>query len=461
MSFSEIRLKAAAEFELRRRKKTFREWLEMMTPEFTWSPRHLVYAQEYLQRIADGESLKIMFLEPARHGKSEQNTIRFAAYYLYKNPTKKIILGAYNQEFANDFSVLSRQLYRQCMPNERTKNTQKIWYTSKGGYYKAAGLRGGVTGKGGDLILIDDPVKDAEVAYSKQQRDKMWRSYRMDFRTRLEPGGSIILTMTPWHHDGLVNRILNSDDAHNWIVVKMPALAGKNDLLGRKPGDALWPERWSREQLLEIKAAIGDDEFNALYQVSPVVLTGNIVQRDWFILDSIEEQKKWPIKFDFIGQYWDAAVKRGESNDYYCCVTIGVYNRKKYLLNVFREKMTYPQFKDEFIKLSTTYMPDAIKVEDKANGSPIIQEFADNHDIPVKPEAVEPKGDKEYRLRAITAELRNEGIHLQSDAYWIDDFIDEVCLFPQSPHDDQVDAFSMGMNDLKASGYNLYALIGR
>ena len=454
----DLRIKATAEFELRRRKKTFRQYLEMVTPSYQWDAQHLVYSQEYLQRVADGEPLLIIFLKPARHGKTSQNTVRFGAYYLYKNPSKKVILGAYNQEFANDLSVQTRQIYRDHMPNEQLKDTEKRWQTNRNGEFKCAGLRGGVTGKGGDLILLDDPVKDAETAYSKKQRDKMWRSYKMDFRTRLQPGGSIILTMTPWHHDGLVNRILNSPDGKNWIVIRMPALAGKNDILGRKEGEALWPEPWPREEWLKIKAAIGDDEFNALYQVDPVVLSGNIVNRKWF---HKEDTKEWPIQYDFVGQYWDPAVKKGQNNDYYVCATIAVYKNKKYLLNVFREKFTYPEFKDAFIEQALLYRPHFIGVEDTANGSPLIQEFADNHEISVQPEAIPVRGDKEYRLRSITAMLRNDGISVPADADWLDDFLDEICLFPQSPHDDQVDAFSMGMNNLRESGYNLAALIGK
>lgn len=454
----DLKIKAAAEFELRRRKKTFREWLEMVSPHYQWYPPHLVYSQQYLQRIADGESLQVMFLKPARHGKSVQNTEHFAAYYLYKNPHKRVLTGAYNQEFCNSFSLTSRRLYRSCMPDQSVKNTVMEWHTDKFGGYKAAGLDAGVTGRGGDLVILDDPVKNAETAYSKKKRDKMWRTYRMDFFSRIEPGGSIILTMTPWHHDGLANRILNSEDGKNWIVIRMPALARKNDILGRKEDEALWPERWPRKKLLQIKAAIGDDEFNALYQVDPVVLSGNIVNRKWF---KKENTKEWPIQYDFIGQYWDPAVKKGQNNDYYVCTTIAVYKNKKYLLNVFREKLTYPEFKDAFIEQALLYRPHFIGVEDTANGSPIIQEFANNYEIPVQPEAIPVRGDKEYRLRAITAMLRNDGISVPADAYWLDDFLDEICLFPQSPHDDQVDAFSMGMNNLRESGYNLAALIGR
>ncbi len=457
-----LKIKAAAEFELRRRKKTFREWLEMVSPHNVWDAPHLELAQPYLQRVADGEPLQIMFLEPARHGKSVQNTEHFAAYYLYKNPHKRVLTGAYNQEFCNSFSLTSRRLYRSCMPDQSVKNTVMEWHTDKFGGYKAAGLDAGVTGRGGDLVILDDPVKNAETAYSKKKRDKIWRTYRMDFFSRIEPGGSIILTMTPWHHDGLANRILNSEDGKNWIVIRIPALATEdNDIVGRKKGEALWPWRFTREKLLRIKAAIGDDEFNALYQVNPVILTGNIVKKIWFRLESKEEQKNWPIQYDHISQCWDPAAKKGQNNDYYACSTIGVYKNKKYLLNVFREKLTYPEFKDEVINQAETYNPDYLGIEDNSNGTPLIQEFSKNNTLRVTPEAIQPVGDKELRLRAITASLRNEGISVPADAYWLDDFLDEICLFPQSPHDDQVDAFSMNMTKLRESGYNLAALIGR
>ena len=128
---------------------------------------------------------------------------------------------------------------------------------------------------------------------------------------------------------------------------------------------------------------------------------------------------------------------------------------------MFREKLTYPEFKDEVINQAETYNPDYIGIEDNANGTPLIQEFAESNTLRVKPEAITAIGDKELRLRAITADLRNEGISVPADAYWLDDFLDEICLFPQSPNDDQVDAFSMNMNKLRVGGYNMGALIGR
>ena len=200
------------------------------------------------------------------------------------------------------------------------------------------------------------------------------------------------------------------------------------------------------------------DEFNALYQVSPVVLSGNILKREWFVF---KDKKDFPVRYDFIGQYWDPAVKKGENNDYYACATIGRANAKNYLLNMFRAKLTMPEFEDEVINQAVAFNPHYIGIEDSANGSPLVQKFALRTDLSVKPEAIPAKGEKEFRVRCITPNLRNEGLILPKDEYWTDDFLDEACLFPQGKNDDQVDAVTMGITDICGTGFNLDGLLGR
>lgn len=452
-----LKLRVLADLELRRRKKSFTDWLKMVSPHNIWDVPHLEYIRHYIQRIVDGESLQVMILAPPRHGKSEQNTVHLAPYYLYKNPKKHVILGAYSQEFANGFSLRARKLYRECMPNESQKNAVMEWHTDKGGGLKAAGIRGGVTGRGGDLIILDDPIKNEEEAYSKKIRDKVWNEYRYSFFTRKEPGGSIILTMTPWHHDDLAGRILNSDDAKNWIVLKFPAIAEENDIINRKEGEALWPWRFPIDELLKIKSVIGD-KFNAMYQQNPVIVEGNIIKREWFV---IQDDKDWPVRYDFTGQYWDTAHKKGQQNDYSACATLAKYRGRRYLIDMFKARLEFPELKDEVINRARIYKPDFIGIEDKASGQDLIPELSRTDELPVNPEPLPNRGDKIVRVNAITPMLRNDPIYLPKGAHWIDDFLDEICLFPQAPHDDQVDAFTHGMEHQREVGYSLEAIIGR
>ena len=451
-----IILQARAEFELRRRNMTMLEYYEMVSPHNRWDVPHLNLMRGYLEPIANGEQMQVMFLAPPRHGKSEHNTIHFAPFFLYKNPAFRVLLGAYNQEFANSFSLLCRQIYRSSMPFESKKNTVMEWLTDAGGGLKAAGLDAGVTGRGGNLILLDDPVKNRKMAYSKERRDTNWKTYSVDIYTRREPGASIVLTMTHWHQDDVAGRILNSKDAKNWIVVKLPAIADDNDALGRKKGEALWPWRFPIEELLHIKDVVGD-EFEALYQQKPSAIKGNIFKREWFRL---QPRCDFPVKYDFIGQYWDTAHKTGKSNSYNVCVTIAKHNNVLYLLNVFRKKMEFPETKEAIKEQAKLYNPHFIGIEDKASGQDLIPALSQDNDLPVKPEQLTPAGDKELRAKSVTPVIKNGGIILPSDGYWVDDFLDELTLFPQAPHDDQVDAFGHGLANLREDGYDLMALVG-
>lgn len=450
------RLKALAEFELRRRKKTFTEYLEMTAPHHQWDAPHLLTIRPYLERVANLEPLKVLILAPPRHGKSEHNTREFSAYFLYKNPTKNTLLGGYNQEFANGLSLAARNIYRQSVPYESVKNSVMEWHTDRGGILKAFGLQGGVTGRGGHLLNLDDPVKNREQAHSKTIRDKVWNTYRVDLYTRLEPRGSIVLTMTNWHHDDLAMRILNSKDGKNWIVLRFPAIAEDNDILGRKKGEALWPERYNLETLLEIKEILGDD-FGALYQQRAIVVAGNIIKREWFIVESSE---KWPLSFDFVGQYWDTAHKKGEHNSYSVCVTLAKCRGTIYILNVFRVKLEFPELKDAVVEQAKLFKPMFIGIEDKASGQDLLPALAQSQELPVTPERLAVIGDKELRAKSITPMLRNNPVHIDENAHWKDDFLDEMCLFPQAPHDDQVDAFGHGMTHLREDGYSIAAIVG-
>lgn len=452
----DLQLKIAVELELRRRNLSFTDWLQDISPQYIWDVPHLAYMRNYIDRIIAGESLQIMFLMPPRHGKSLQNTIHLSAFYLWKFPNEPVIIGAYNQDLANQFSRESKKLALKCTALAHDKKTINEWQTAEGGILKAVGVNVGITGRGGKLILIDDPIKNREEAYSKVYRDKVWRWYTTDLYTRKEPHASIILTMTLWHHDDLVHRILTSDDVKNWIVIKIPAIAKDDDILGRLKGEALWPARYPIDELLNIKSVLGSD-FDALYQLEPIISEGNIIKREWFIEKPLED---FPVRWDFIGQYYDTAFKKGQQNDYSVCLTIGKLRDQIYILNIFRDKLDFPELKDMMVTLAAEYKATFIGVEDKASGQSLIQEMANNSNLPVKPEPIKVSTDKESRANAITPYMRDKKLIMPKGAHWIDDFLDEVCTFPGAPHDDQVDALTMALNHQRDSGYNLLTLIG-
>ncbi len=188
-----------------------------------------------------------------------------------------------------------------------------------------------MTGQGANLIIIDDPVKSREEANSVAYRERCWDWYTNDLYTRLEPGGAIILIMTRWHEDDLAGRILASEDGPNWTVISLPAEAGENDPIGRAVGEALCPDRFPLEKLQEIKRVLGTDYY-ALYQQTPQPPEGNLFKRDWFRRDAIIPDRK---HMPFVVQAWDTAFKEGEENDYSACVTLGYYQGRIYVMDVF------------------------------------------------------------------------------------------------------------------------------
>jgi len=451
-----LKQKIQVKLEVKCREQTFTDWLKDISPQYTWDVPHLIYMRKYIDRIINGESLQLMFLAPPRHGKSLENTIHLSAFYLYKFPQKRVIIAAHTQSLANEFSRDARMLAIDCMDLAGDKLAVTDWKTEESGGLKAVGVGGAISGRGCDLLLIDDPIKNREEAYSKVYREKVWKWYTTDLYTRREPKSSIILTMTPWHYNDLAHRILESEDAKNWIIISMPAIAKDDDILGRTKGDALWTDRYSIDDLLKIKTTMGDD-FEALYQLNPIVAEGNIIKREWFIEKPLEE---FPVRWDFIGQYYDTAFKKGQQNDYSVCLTIGKLRDQIYILHIFRDKLDFPELKDMMVQLAIEYKPTFIGVEDKASGQSLIQEMANNINLPVKPEAIKVSIDKESRANAITPYMRDKKLIMPKNAHWIDDFLDEVCTFPAAPHDDQVDALTMALNHQRESGYNLQSIIG-
>lgn len=293
-----------SQLKVEQEKRDFTKWLIAVTPQFSWGWRHLEHTRAQLDRITTGEINRLMIFEPPRHGKSEMTTIRYPVWRLESNPELRVIVGAYNQTLANKFSRKARRIARARMPLSEERTAVEDWETAKGGGLRSVGVGGGITGQGGNLIIIDDPVKNREEANSETYRQKVWDWYTDDLYTRLEPGGAIILIMTRWHEDDLAGRILGSDDAASWQVISLPAEAEKDDPLGREIGEALCPERYDLVTLQRIKKVLGNSYY-ALYQQGPVAPEGDMFQRDWF-----EVVKRVPTNAKRI-RYWDKAGTSG------------------------------------------------------------------------------------------------------------------------------------------------------
>lgn len=421
----------------------FRSWLQTASPTYTWTAPHLIQIQEQLQRVTEGEIDKLMLFLPPRHGKSELATIRYPVWRMMKDPSINIIVGAYNKLLADRFSRRARGIAREYVDLNTERMAAGEWTTMQGGSLLAAGVGTGVTGRGAQLIVIDDPVKSREEANSEAYRERVWNWYRDDLYTRLEPGGAIILIMTRWHEDDLAGRILASEDSPNWSVVTLPALAEEGDPLGRAIDEPLWPQRFDADDLKTIRTVQGTQSFTALYQQRPTALEGGMFKRAWFTIVDVAPAEVRRVR------YWDKAGTE-DDGDY----TAGVMMAKDanglyFVVDVQRGQWSALQ-REQVIKQAAQLDGRGPRIwveqEPGSGGKESAQATIRNlSGWNVRAERV--TGDKATRAEPYAAQCEAGNVKLVRGD-WNAAYIDELCMFPNGKHDDQVDASSGAFNKL-------------
>jgi predicted phage terminase large subunit-like protein len=377
---------------------------------------------------------------PPRHGKSEFISYWIPCWYLDNFQDKNIILTSYGDDLASSFGRKVRNHFEQ---NEyaRAKLKQDSsaanrFETTNGGAMITAGVGGSITGKGGHLLLCDDPIKNWVEANSANTRQSIRDWFDTTFYTRQEPGATIILLMTRWHHDDLAGYLINEHN-DDWELISLPALAEENDPLGRAVGDALCPERYDKQALEQIRDGLPDQHWLSLYQQRPSKEGGTIFKREWW-----KYYDEAPKNFQMKVQFWDTAQKPGITNDWTVCATWGKSLNGYYLLDLLRRKMEAPDIEQAVVQQYNKWKPNAVVMEDKSSGSSVIQYLRRNTTIPVLP--YDPgQRDKQSRAIAATPTIRAGNCYLPRNAEWLSDFLTEHELFPTVDHDDCVDSTSM------------------
>lgn len=422
----------------------FPEWLPIVTPYWTWDWPHQKFIYRALQRVTDGECKRLMIFMPPRHTKTETVTVRYSAYRLERNPKMNVILGSYNQHLANRFSRKVKRLAESRFPLSKERNAVEEWETAAGGGFRAVGVGGGITGFGGDLVMIDDPVKSREEAESEIFRNKCWDWFNDDLYTRLEPGASMILTMTRWHEDDLAGRLLKEmeEGGEHWDVLCLPAIAEENDPMGRSVGKALCPERYDEEALARIRQR-GEYAFESLYQQHPTAKAGS-----FFKVGMMDIVDAAPVKAKRV-RGWDKAATDGDG-DYTAGVRIakgddGIY----YVEDVVRGQWD-TAMRDRTIRqtaeLDGTGVPQKGEQEPGAGGKESAQAFIRllaGFTVSTTPSTA----NKEIRADAFSSQVNAGNVRIVRGD-WNKAFIEELRQFPQGKHDDQVDGASLAFNDL-------------
>ena len=437
----------------------FMKFVGEMWPGFINGAHHKVMAQKF-QDIAEGKCKRLIINMPPRHTKSEFASYLLPAWFLGKYPGKKIIQCSNTAELAVGFGRKVRNLvgseqYARIFPNVSLRSDSKAagrWSTNSNGEYFAIGVGGTVTGKGADLLIIDDPHSEQEAAIANtnpEVYDKVYEWYGSGPRQRLQPGGSIIVVMTRWSKRDLTGKILKSSierDGDTWEIIDFPAILPS--------GKALWPQFWRLEELQALKEELPVSKWNAQYQQQPTSEEGALVKREWW---QEWTQEKPPV-CEYIIQSWDTAYTKNERSDYSACTTWGVFYLNEdemqpniILLDAFKERLEFPELKERALQYYKEWEPDVFIVEAKAAGSPLIFELR-RMGIPVSEFTPTRGNDKIARMNSVT-DLFASGKVWAPRKRWAEEVIEEMAAFPNSEHDDLVDSSTQALIRYRKGGF--------
>jgi len=473
----------------------YARWLRTTFPEWNWGWRYQRYLYKKLARVTSGQCKRLMIFMPPRHGKSETVTIRYTAWRLLQDPTMNVIIGSYNQRLANKFSRRIMRIFEMLSaecgirkediekknskslfqgPQRKPARSVAEWETGGGGTVRAVGVGAGIAGFGAGPVGMDDPGGNRADAEGETYRERVWDWFNDDIYTRLEPDAAIILIQTRWHEDDLAGRLLKEveDGGEEWEVVRLPALAEEvqsssfslsppseeaqslkgqakgctlnTDPIGRKPGEALCPERYDVKALERTRRKLGSYSFAALYQQEPVPAKGVKFKREWFkkILDEAPKGLRWK-------RGYDLAVSLKTSADYTASFRCAYDNEGNlYIADGFRSRIEYPEQRRYIVERMQVEHDTEHGVEAALHGKALIQDLRrDRGNRAYAFKEIKVAADKLTRALAWLNLAEAGKLYLVRGA-WIDEFVDEVAQFPHGKHDDQIDAVSIAVSML-------------
>ena len=437
----------------------FIKFVERVWPTFISGAHHKRMAEAF-ERVANGTCKRLIINMPPRHTKSEFASYLLPAWFLGKFPHKKVIQTSHTAELAVGFgrkvrNLVDSDVYNNIFPNLALQADSKAagrWNTSKGGDYFAIGVGGTVTGKGADVLIIDDPHSEQEAAMAASNPevyDKVYEWYTSGPRQRLQPGGAIVVVMTRWAARDLTGQVLKSAaqrSGEEWEVIEFPAILPS--------GNPLWPQFWSIEELLALREELPNAKWQAQYQQNPIGNESAIVKRDWW---------KWwekddPPQCDYILQSWDTAFEKTQRADYSAGTTWGIFDCEEdnfapniILLNTYKKRVEFPELKRDVLKEYKDYEPDSMIVEKKASGAPLIYDLR-AMGIPVQEYTPSKGQDKIARLNSVSDIIASGKVWVPRTR-WAEELVDEIAAFPSGEHDDLVDATTLALMRFRQGGF--------
>lgn len=433
-------------------------FVTQMWPGFISGKHHQIMSDAF-ERVASGDLKRLIINMPPRHTKSEFASYLLPSWFLGKNPAKKIIQTAHTAELAVGFgrkvrNLVSSEAYGKVFDTKLSSDSKAAgrWNTDAGGDYFAIGVGGAVTGKGADVLIIDDPHSEQEARQNNPAVfDSVYEWYTSGPRQRLQPGGAIIIVMTRWSKRDLTGQILKNSEkegVNDWEVIEFPAILPS--------GTPLWPSFWKKEELEAIKAEIPAAKWEAQYQQNPTGNESAIIKRDMWKIWTEET----PPPCDYLIQSWDTAFEKNNRADYSACTTWGVFQHADaqgnlkpniIVLDSFKQRMEFPELKQKALEMWKEWNPDTLIIEKKAAGAPLIYELR-MMGIPLQEFTPSKGNDKIARVNAIS-DLFASGVVWCPETRWADELMEELAAFPYGDNDDLVDSTSQALIRYRQGGF--------
>ena len=424
-------------------KENFLDFVKAVWPEFISGYHHKKIAEKF-QQLKDKKLKRLIVNMPPRHTKSEFASYLLPAWIMGHAPKTKIIQATHTGELAFRFgrkvrNMMDHEDYKRVFKDVELSADSKAagrWETNKGGEYFATGVGGAITGRGADLLIIDDPHSEQD-ALSETAFDNAYEWYTSGPRQRLQPGGIIVIVMTRWSTKDLTGRLMGAQKeikADQWDMIEFPAIFPKT-------GNPIWPEFWKKDELLSVKASLNEQKWQAQWQQQPTSEEGSIIKREWWMK---WESKTPPNNIQHIIQSYDTAYSKKETADYSAITTWGVFTSeadgKVYLilLDAVKGRWDFPELKRKALAKYKEYEPETIIIEAKASGLPLTHELR-QIGIPVTNFTPSKGNDKHVRVNAV-APVFEAGQVWVPDERWAQEVIEECAAFPFGDNDDYVDS---------------------
>jgi len=431
----------------------FLSFVKYVWPEFIEGSHHKIINKKF-NDLAEGKIKRLIINMPPRHTKSEFASYLLPAWMIGKNPKLKIIQATHTADLAIDFgrktkNLVDQENYRELFPTRLQEDSQAAgkWKTEQGGEYFAAGVGGAITGRGANLLIIDDPHKEQDIRGDGKSFEKAMNWYTAGPRQRLQPGGSIVIVMTRWSTKDVTGQLLKAqseEGSDQWEVVELPALL--------PDGKPVWPEYWTSEELLKTKASIPVTNWNAQYMQQPTGDEGALIKREWWQ----DWTAKHPPPLDYIIQSYDTAFTKGTKSDYSAITTWGVFETEEdgqniILLDAFKDRYEFPELRRVAYQQYLDWKPDMVIIEAKASGLPLTHELR-QMDIPVINFTPSRGNDKHVRVNSVAPLFESGKIWAPMHEHFAQEVVEECASFPFGEHDDYVDSTTQAIMRIRQGG---------